>query len=593
MTSRSSLRNRARRTAAAALGLGMLAVTAGPAAPAVAADPGPLTSYVVRADGAALTAVEAFARDHDGRVVHSFAEMGMAAVEVPAGAVARLRALPGVAGVTPNAKVRLMGKATTTTTDASATYSPGTDANSLYNIEHSLGVRQAWSHTTGAGVDVAVLDSGVAPVSGLSGRIINGPDLTPEVHTASVRYNDTYGHGTHIAGIIAGKDPNVTPTASVNDPNPFLGIAPGSRIVSVKVADAHGGTDVSQIIAGLYWVTQHAKDPGLNIRVVNLSFGTDSTQAYTIDPLAHAAEFAWRKGLVVVVSAGNSGDTTGRLSNPATDPYVLAVGAGDTRSTTRTDDDVIPTFSQRGDGTRNPDLSAPGVKVPSLRVPGSYLDLQYPAAATATRFFRGSGTSQSAAVVSGVAALLLAKRPELTPDQVKAILKSSARRLPVADSQGQGAGYPNIGAALTAPTPTTTQTWAKSTGSGSLDASRGTPRLVLDGVQLQGQVDYMGQAFNPGVMAANAERGTLPWAGGHFNDRTWAGNGFSGTNWTTATWSGNTWSGRAWTSTPWASGTWTGSGWSNGSWASSTTWKGSDWNGKLWGGKLWAGGAWG
>ncbi len=91
-----------------------------------------------------------------------------------------------------------------------------------------------------------MLDSGVAPVSGLSGRIINGPDLTPEVHTASVRYNDTYGHGTHIAGIIAGKDPNVSPAASVNDPNPFLGIAPDSRIVSVKVADARGGTDVTR-----------------------------------------------------------------------------------------------------------------------------------------------------------------------------------------------------------------------------------------------------------------------------------------------------------------------------------------------------------
>jgi serine protease AprX len=182
---------------------------------------------------------------------------------LPAGAADALRADPHVAGVSPNAAVTLQA----TTYDAVA------DVNSLYNNENATKVRQMWSRGyTGAGVDVALIDSGVAPVAGMNdpGKVINGPDLTEESQSSSTRYLDTYGHGTHMAGIIAGHDTGVVTTSADKDSSHFLGVAPDARIVSVKVADAHGNSDVSQVIAGIDWVVQHAHDPGVNIRVLNV-----------------------------------------------------------------------------------------------------------------------------------------------------------------------------------------------------------------------------------------------------------------------------------------------------------------------------------
>jgi subtilisin family serine protease len=281
---------------------------------------------------------------------------------------------------------------------------------------------------TGKGVDVAVIDSGVTPVNGLSkaGKVIHGPDLSFESQSADLRNMDTFGHGTHMAGIIAGRDDQVTAVTAAQAKSSFMGVAPDARIVSVKVADAGGATDVSQVIAAIDWVVQYRRSNGLNIRVLNLSFGTDSPQAYTIDPLAYAAEVAWHSGIVVVVSGGNAGYGSEGLNNPAYDPYLLAVGAEQTQGTASTADDTVPTFSSTGDWQRGPDLVAPGKSIVGLRVPGSVLDQQYPGARVGTRFFRGSGTSQAAAVVSGAVALVLQQRPTAKPDEVKSLLKNSA-----------------------------------------------------------------------------------------------------------------------------------------------------------------------
>ncbi len=115
--------------------------------------------------------------------------------------------------------------------------------------------------------------------------------------------------------------------------------------MNVKVADAHGTSDVSQVLAAIDWVVQHRRAGGLDIRVLNLSFGTDSVQSYKVDPLAHAVETAWETGIVVVTSAGNSGNSDGRLTMPAADPFVLAVGATDSKGTRDKHDDVVPAFS--------------------------------------------------------------------------------------------------------------------------------------------------------------------------------------------------------------------------------------------------------
>ena len=240
-----------------------------------------------------------------------------------------------------------------------------------------------------------------------------------------------------MAGIIAGRDDAATTALSGNSSD-FVGMAPDARIVSIKIADAKGQTDVSQAIAAIDWVVENRNKNGLNIRVLNMSFGTDGVQSYLLDPLAYAAEQAWHEGIVVVVAVGNEGNATRSVNNPADDPYLIAVGSDNANGTATTADDAVSSFSNSGDGTRNPDLVAPGDHVVSLRDPGSYLDTTYPAARIGDRLFRGSGTSQAAAVVSGAAALLISQRPDLTPDQVKALLTGTAVAVPGADHGAAG-----------------------------------------------------------------------------------------------------------------------------------------------------------
>ena len=167
-----------------------------------------------------------------------------------------------------------------------------------------------------------MIDTGVARVPGLNatGKVIDGPDLSFDSPATAMRGVDAFGHGTHMASIIAGRDSTAVASATgcttclnasgYSDTTKFVGVAPNARIINVKVGAADGATDVSQVIAAIDWVTQHAKDPGMNIRVLNLSFGTESLQAYTVDPLAQAAEQAWKRGIIVVAAAGNDGRAT-------------------------------------------------------------------------------------------------------------------------------------------------------------------------------------------------------------------------------------------------------------------------------------------
>ena len=259
-----------------------------------------------------------------------------------------------------------------------------------------------------------------------------------------------------MAGIIAGRDDGAPAVIQKGNEDHFLGMAPDARVVSVKLADASGATDVSQVIAGIDWVVQNRNRNGLNIRVLNLSFGTDGVQSYLVDPLTYAAEVAWRKGIVVVVSAGNEGYGSAKLNNPAYDPHVLAVGGADGAGTYDYKDDTIQSWSSRGDGTRNPDLVAPGASILSLRNPGSTIDTEASTARVATRFFKGTGTSQAAAVVSGAAALVIQQRPTITPDQVKRLLTNGAQRLQKADPVAQGKGMMDLKFVRDQPTPTVT-----------------------------------------------------------------------------------------------------------------------------------------
>ncbi len=290
-----------------------------------------------------------------------------------------------------------------------------TTGTSLIQVTDWIGAKDMWAAGyTGEGIDVAVIDTGVAPVAELStSDVFVGPDLSFEGGVDSVAGLDSYGHGTHMIGIIAGRTPGADPLHPRR--GDFVGVAPDAGIVSVKVADNTGAVDVSQVIAGIDWVVQNRKANGLNIRVLNLSYNTAGTQNYIDDPLSKAIENAWKHGIVVVVSGGNEGRAAYGLANPATNPTVMAVSAAELFN--KGYGWGVPVWAPSGDTVRNPDLIAPGVSIASLRVPGSRIDTDHPGGRVAgdDRLFLGSGTSQAAAVTSGAVALLLEQRPELTP----------------------------------------------------------------------------------------------------------------------------------------------------------------------------------
>jgi serine protease AprX len=547
-------------------------------------------TYIVRAVSARVADVTHELRTLGADVIHEFDAINEAVVRMDPVTVARARALRDVVAITNDARVQLASDSY----GSDSSYNPAADPYSLYNTDNVIRATDMWGLATGSNVDVALLDSGVSQVPGLDGpnKVVYGPDLSFDSQDASLQNGDGYGHGTHMAGIIAGHDADAPVAAYAAAQGAFLGVAPNARIVSVKLADAYGATDVSQVIAGIDWVVQHAHDNGLNIRVINLSFGTSSMQDASIDPLAYAAEAAWQSGIVVVVSAGNSGTTAGRLADPAIDPWVIAVGADDTNGTRSTVDDVIPDYSSRGNGVRNPDLVAPGAHVQSLRVPGSQIDDQYGTGSGSIndRFLRGSGTSQAAAVTSGAVALLLSARPSLTPDAVKALLIASARPMPTPDPVSSGAGLLNIKAAWTMSVPSTLQSPALATGGGSLDAARGGQQLSLNGVPLSGEVDIFGNSFDSAGHATDEANGAA-WNGGTWNGATWSGSNWSGSTWQSADWTQNSWAGTPWTGATTNDASWDGRRWANQSWAG-RRWADSEWSTSNFETGDWAVGSW-
>ena len=466
--------------AAVGLTLGLLLASTPGAGQQLALATSEMVDVIVRELPGAGSAPEQMVEDLGGEVGRHIDLIDGFTATVPEAGLKVLESTRKVHSVTRDQRVHLL--------HAVDGYDGATAPGSMYQARLAVHADDTWHDGfTGKGVDVALIDSGVLPVEGLTypGKVVNGPDLSLESGSPSHRYLDTFGHGTHMAGIIAGRDAAITEAGkrSKLDHDNFQGLAPDARILNVKVAASDGATDVSQVIAAIDWVVQNRTSGGLNVRVLNLSFGTDGTQSYLVDPLAYAAEVAWQKGIVVVVAAGNSQFGNNALNNPAYDPYVLAVGAADTKGTPYDNtDDSVPDWSARGTVTRGPDVVAPGKSVASLRAPGSYLDAAHPEGRVNSRLFKGSGTSQAAAMVSGAAALLLQHRPNLSPDQVKALLTSTATKLPAVDAQGQGAGLINVRAAQKAATPVlAVQTWPRSTGTGSLEKARGTVHLVMKG----------------------------------------------------------------------------------------------------------------
>ncbi|MGH2557138.1 MAG: S8 family serine peptidase, partial [Actinomycetota bacterium] len=208
----------------------------------------------------------------------------------------------------------------------------------------------------------------------------------------------------------------------------------------------------------------------------------------------------------------------------------------------------------------------------------SGIDQAHPGGRINSRYFKGSGTSQATAVVSGAAALLLDQRPSLTPDQVKALLQSTATPVPNAGADAQGAGRINLFAARTAKTPTTVQTWERSTGAGSLEAARGSAHVSNATGEVRGEQDVRGYGWD-GNQWSDASWNGATWTSGYWSGNQWSGGNWNGNQWSGNQWSGNQWSGNQWSGNQWSGNQWSGNQWSGNQW-SNDVWSGSGWDGQ-------------
>ena len=319
-------------------------------------------------------------------------------------------------------------------------------APSLSNAAVAVNAPFAWqSNYTGAGVGVALIDSGVSSHPDLNtgilpfSRVVYQQSFVPGNSSST----DQYGHGTHVAGLIAGDGLSSTgPFYSKT----FKGIAPGASIVNLRVLDQNGAGTDSEVIAAINEAI--SLKSRYNIRVINLSLGRAVYESYKLDPLCQAVEQAWKNGIVVVVAAGNNGryqptDGYATVTSPGNDPYVITVGAMKPMGTPARVDDLIASYSSKGptvvDAVVKPDIVAPGNLLTSLEAPNSTLYNELPgnhvpdsyyvkggSSVLSSTYFTLSGTSMATGIVSGVVADLLQKSPKLTPDQVKARLMLTA-----------------------------------------------------------------------------------------------------------------------------------------------------------------------
>ncbi len=495
------------------------------------------------------------------------------AAEILSSRVAGLMLTPGIR-VTPDARVHFDGV--------------WHDTGTPQRVEKVVRSDQLWGEgATGAGVTVALIDTGVyaahPDLQGPDGsRVIHCEDFSGEAGTAA-NCADTFGHGTFMAGLIAGN--------GASSGGRYMGAAPGADIVSLKVAGFDGSTDISTLLAAIQW-TVAFKDV-YHISALNLSLGSDSAQDYRLSPLDFAVERAWFAGITVMVSAGNSGPNAGTVSKPGDDPYVITVGADDDQGTVPVSDDAVPVFSARGptrsNGFTKPDVLAPGVHTVSLRSPGSAIDQKFGStAAVGTAYFRGTGTSMATALATGVVAQMLQREPGLDPNQVKQRLMSTARPVAQTDQNTAGRGVIDAAAASNSADMTeANQGLTPSTGLGTLQLDRGS--LSVQVVTAIGQVTLIGEysaQLDPSAISLSNPAGLVP-----FSSLTYTATGWDPASWDSTTWKEDDWTSTTWKSTTWKATVWDGAAWQGTTWKdvdwSSTTWKNVDWDSTTWKSTQW------
>jgi serine protease AprX len=545
----------------------VLVFSAGAQAQPAAVDLGESVSVIVSKINPFDRSAEATVERMGGTVTEDLPIIDGFSAMVPEKGIARLQATPGVVAVRRDGVVKMEAQMGENSGVASAVYPDTTRAS------------KAWTQgIDGKNVNVALIDTGVNMTGDLAGQVLHTVDFTPEQDN-----KDNYGHGTFVAGLIAGSG------AASN--GAVKGVAPGSKIVSVKIAGRDGITDVTKLLAGIQWVVTHKETFG--IRVLNLSLGTTSTQSYLTDPLNFAVERAWNSGLVVVVAAGNRGSGARTIMKPADDPLVITVGASDDKTTVSHNDDTIPSFSSQGptaaDGLAKPDVVAPGKSVISARSVGSTIEASFPNALIGATYFRGSGTSFSSAVVAGTAALMIQKDYTLGPNRVKARLIETARGgsgMPGTNVSGAGT-IDAYNAVYSTSNSVANQGVRLAMGGGSLQLTRGTSPVYNPetGAVLTDAEANAALGFNPTEYFANS------WAGASWNGASWNGASWNGASWNGASWNGASWNGASWNGASWNDAGWTGASWNGASW-NGASWNGASWNGASWNQSQWMGASW-
>jgi serine protease AprX len=455
----------------------------------------------------------------------------------------------------------------------------GVDVTTVPVADHQFAAMNPggdWDLTSGAGVGVALVDTGVAEVEDLRGRVVHGPDLSGEGDGV-----DRFGHGTFMAGLIAGDG-----ELSATEGSRHVGVAPGAHIVSVKVAGADGSTSLSRVLDGIGWVVANADENA--VRVLNLSVAVPPIGGnYHADPLSAAVEAAWASGITVVAAAGNDGDY---VASPGRDPFVITVGALDTGATLGPADDSVPAWSGRQDLRRGakPELLAPGVSVVSLAAPGSTVVTENPGSRVGDHYLLGTGTSMATALTAGAVAVLTEHHAAATPDDFKAALVESGRAVP-----GEIGRAVDLAAADLVEVGSPADWWQRHPVAFN-GLGVGLHQMPWVGSRWAGDA-WVGSRW-AGSRWAGSRWADEQWTGSRWADEEFAGSRWAGSRWAGSRWAGSRWAGSRWAGSRWADEVWAGSRWAGSRWASvrfeGSRWAGSRWAGSRWAGSRWAGSRW-
>jgi len=536
----------------ASLGLAAACGTASQVASSAAAQP-----YIVQGVSNKLAAVDVVA-EH-GIVVSALPIVHAVVAKLTPAEVAssRQRGLR----VSPDLPVRVEGAGLLAGSHPSDVFTSVTGATSM------------WANgINGSGVTVAVLDTGIdANLPDFGGRVIAGVNLA-NLRNPLAWNVDQFGHGTFVSGLVAsdGQSSN----------GQYMGVAPGADLVSIKVANGSGITTESTVIEGVAWAIANEASDG--IQVLNMSLGVEPSSPSALDPLDQAIEQAWRAGIVVVTSAGNAGPYNGTITSPGDDPLAITVGAMDDGGADNPAGFAMPTFSSVGptlyDGWFKPDVVAPGRSVVSLIPPNSTIALENPQASIGRHNFVGSGTSFSAAIVSGLVALLLQADPSLTPDQVKAALLFGASPGPIGNPLVDGHGIANVVAAAAVGG----QVFLNQSAAAAAESTSPPATVSLSST-------WTASTWNPANWSGEAWSAAPPSAAGTTTSAT---NPANGSVWNGSTWNGTAWNEAAWNEAAWNEAAWNEAAWNEAAW-NDAAWNDAAWNDAAWNDAAWNDSGWG